>query len=80
MNTKIRAKVLIPTLLFLAVALPAMLIPTIQDNQVTPSSDAIHDTTQADPVLWETDSNTSNTVHQLNPGEVNRYLDHFLGE
>jgi hypothetical protein len=80
MNIRIRAKVLIPTLLFVALALPAMLIPIILNTQATASVDATHETAPFDPMEWETDSKTSPTVHQVNPDEIDKYLDSFLGE
>lgn len=80
MNMKIRAKILIPTLLFVVLALPAILIPTIPNNQAAPSSDATYDTVPLDPLQWETNSEPSRTGQQVDPDELNQYLECFLGE
>ena len=80
METKVRAKVLIPVLLFLAVTIPAILIPTIPRNQVEPASHTTYDTTQVDPLQWKTESELSDTNWQLGPREVERYMESLLGE
>ena len=80
MGTKVRAKILIPVLLFLAVTMPAILIPTIPRSQAEPAAHTTNDTISVDPMQWETGSKLSDTDWQLGPHEVQRYLESFLGE
>ena len=80
MDMKIRAKILIPTLLLLALALPAILIPTIPKNQATPPLDATYDTVPFDPLQWDTNSKPSLTDWQLDSDDIDQCLECFLGE
>ena len=80
MGTKVRAKVIIPVLLFLAVTMPAILIPTIPRSQAEPASHTANDTVPVDPMQWETGSKLSDADWQLGPREVQRYLESSLGE
>ena len=80
MNMHIRARVLIPTLLFMAIAIPAILVPTITAQQAEQSANTQHNTDAADPMQWGIDHNPYDSEWQLSPEEVKECLECYLGE
>ncbi len=80
MATKVRAKVLISVLLFVVIAIPAILIPTISSHQADASPRTTYDNVPIDPLQWETKTKLPYNDWQLEPGELEQYLEQFLGE
>lgn len=76
---KIRAKVLIPTLVFVAIAIPGILVPTTFANQADPVLNPQYNIEAADPLRWETKSDVVDPEWQLTPQELDQCLDRFIG-
>jgi hypothetical protein len=79
MDTRIRAKVIIPTLLFLALVLPALLIPIATGHDSDPAPPPVDETAGANPLDWETDGASRNFYWRVTPDEVSERLDQYLG-
>ncbi len=79
MDTKIRAKVIIPTLLFLALTLPALLIPIVTGHEADPAPPPVDETAGAHPLDWGTDGATNDFEWRVPQDEVAARLDQYLG-
>ncbi len=79
MDMRVRAKVIIPTLLFMAVTLPVLLIPIATGNRVDPASTPVDDTAGAHPLDWGTDGATNDFEWRVPQDEVAARLDQYLG-
>ena len=80
MGAQIRARVLIPTLLFVLVAIPAILVPTVNSHDVEPAVNPGYETDTVDPVGWESKSNLLDPEWQLDPEAVGECLECYLGK
>ncbi len=79
MDTRVRAKVIIPTLLFLAVTLPALLIPIVTGHEADPAPTPVDETVGVNPLDWETDGAPRNFDWRVTSDEVAERLDQYLG-
>jgi hypothetical protein len=79
MDTRLRAKVIIPTLLFLAVTLPALVIPIVTGHEADPAPPPGDETAGANPLDWETDGASRNFDWRVTSDEVSERLDQYLG-
>jgi len=79
MDMRIRARVLIPAVLFLAVALPAVVIPTATGHDAGPASSQIG-ANQTDPLKYETNWTPGDFDGQVTSDDVNQCLECYLGE
>ena len=80
MGSQIRARVLIPTLLFVVIAILAILVPTTVAHQAEPVQNPQYNADTADPMQWGTKSSLPDSDWQLDPGTVNEYLENYLGD
>ncbi|MCJ7522533.1 MAG: hypothetical protein MUP21_10005 [Dehalococcoidia bacterium] len=80
MGTQIRARVLIPTLLFVVISIPAILVPMVTAHQAEPLLSPEYNTDAVDPMRWETKSAPLDSEWQLDPGEVGECLECYLGK
>ena len=80
MDVRVRARVLIPTLLFMLVALPALLVPTVAGHEAGPSPAPQGDAGEADPLKRETDWTPRNFEWRVTSSEINEYLESYIGD
>ena len=76
---KIRARVLIPTLAFLAIAIPGIIVPTTSANQVDTAVNPQPNPEAVDPLRWETKPYMVDPEWQLTPEEVDQCLECLIG-
>jgi len=79
MDTRVRARVLIPVALFVAVAIPALLIPTAlgHDAGTAPCRTGVGEDS---PLNWETEWTLRSFDGRITPEEVSECLECYLGE
>ena len=79
MDMRVRAKVLIPVALFVAVAIPALVIPTAAGHDAGPAPSQAG-ASQTDPLQWGANETTRDFDGQVTPEEVGQCLECYLGE
>ncbi len=80
MSMRVRARVLIPVALFVAVAIPALLIPTGAGHDTGPALPSQTSVSETDPLKWETGSTPSDSEGRVTPEEVSQCLECYLGD
>ena len=80
MDTRVRAKLLIPVMVFLAIAIPAIIIPIHLFSEANPSPVSPNNPDLIDPLGLEDEWNPGDRERQVDENEVHRYLDHYLNE
>ena len=80
MGVRVRAKVLIPTLLFMLVALPALLVPTVAGHEAGPSLPPQDETGEADLFERGADSTPRNIEWGVTSGEISDCLESYIGD
>ncbi len=80
MGVRVRARVLIPTLLFMLVALPALLVPTVAGHEAGPSLPPQGDAGEPDPLKREADWTSRSFEWRVTSDEVNEYLESYIGD
>ncbi len=79
MDMRVRAKVIIPTLLFLAVTLPVLLIPIATGNRTDSALTPVDETAGPHPLDWGTDGATNEFEWRVPQDEIAARLDQYLG-
>jgi len=80
-NTHIRAKVLIPVLLFLVICLPAVLVPIAMGNEAEPvTQQPVQNMEIVEQLQQKSDVEPTCTTCPLSADEIEYYLDDFLNK
>ena len=80
MDTRVRAKLLIPVMVFLAIAIPAIIIPIHLFSEADSSPVSSNNPDLIDPLGLEDEWNLGDRERQVDENEMHRYLDQYLNE